>query len=161
MIYDNSGVRRQDRLLTEAEARGLLAAGGIRRAVDVRRRRGLRHPRELRVDGAESLYIHCAPEGRKLRCVAASPRVSFCVTAARTWCPNVSRRPTKASSRPATPASDCPKRSACGHSGCSWRNMLRGLEAVGRKYAEKSFHRTQIIRLDIRTFSGKCNRVAL
>ena len=30
---------------------------------------------------------------------------------------------------------------------------------IGRKYAEKSFHRTEIIKLEIRRFSGKCKRV--
>ena len=80
MIYDNSGVRRQDRLLTEAEARGLLAAGeyGVLSMCDGGEAYGI--PVSYVWDGAESLYIHCAPEGRKLRCVAASPRVSFCVT---------------------------------------------------------------------------------
>ena len=29
----------------------------------------------------------------------------------------------------------------------------------GEKYAEKSFHRTEIIRLQITEFSGKCKRI--
>ena len=32
-------------------------------------------------------------------------------------------------------------------------------KVVGMKYAEKSFHRTEIIRLDIDNWSGKCKRV--
>lgn len=31
--------------------------------------------------------------------------------------------------------------------------------AAGEKYAEKSFHRTEIIRLQIKEFSGKCKRI--
>ena len=30
---------------------------------------------------------------------------------------------------------------------------------IGKKYAEKSFHRTEIIRLDITEFSGKTKRM--
>lgn len=110
MIYDNSGVRRQDRLLTEAEARGLLAAGeyGVLSMCDGGEAYGI--PVSYVWDGAESLYIHCAPEGRKLRCLEAAPQVSFCVTG-RT---HVSRQPTKASSRSARRTSGFPRRSACG-----------------------------------------------
>ena len=63
MIYDNSGVRRQDRLLTEAEARGLLAAGeyGVLSMCDGGEAYGI--PVSYVWDGAESLYIHCAPRG--------------------------------------------------------------------------------------------------
>ena len=31
--------------------------------------------------------------------------------------------------------------------------------AAGEKYAEKSFHRTEIIRLQIKELSGKCKRI--
>lgn len=161
MIYDNSGVRRQDRLLTEAEARGLLAAGeyGVLSMCDGGEAYGI--PVSYVWDGAESLYIHCAPEGRKLRCVAASPRVSFCVTG-----------PTRVVPERFTTAYESVVTECEAHLGLPEAERMRalelivakyapGLEAVGRKYAEKSFHRTQIIRLDIRTFSGKCKRVAL
>ena len=30
---------------------------------------------------------------------------------------------------------------------------------TGLKYAEKSFHRTEIIRIDLESMSGKCKRV--
>ena len=61
MIYDNSGVRRQDRLLTEAEARGLLAAVeyGVLSMCDGGKAYGI--PVSYAWDGNESLYIHCAP----------------------------------------------------------------------------------------------------
>ena len=161
MIYDNSGVRRQDRLLTEAEARGLLAAGahGVLSMCDGGQAYGI--PVSSAWDGNESLYLHRAPEGRKLRCLEAAPQVSFCVTG------RTHVVPERFTTAYESVVAECEA-----HLGLPEAERMRALEllvakyapelkAIGRKYAEKSFHRTQIIRLDIRTFSGKCKRVAL
>ena len=158
MKYDNSSVRRQDRLLEEENAVALLRQGeyGVLSMCDGGEAYGI--PVSYVWDGAESLYIHCAPEGRKLRCVAASPRVSFCVTG------RTHVVPERFTTAYESVIAECEA-----HLGLPEAERMRalelivakyapGLEAVGRKYAEKSFHRTQIIRLDIRTFSGKCCR---
>ena len=80
--YDNSAVQRQDRLLDEARARELLAGGrfGVLSLVDGDGAYGI--PVNYVWDGDDSLYVHCAPDGRKLRCIDRRDRVSFCVVGA-------------------------------------------------------------------------------
>ena len=69
MLYDNSGVRRQDRLLDETRARELLAAGeyGVLSLTDTSGPYGI--PVNFVWNGRSSIYIHCAPVGRKLACI--------------------------------------------------------------------------------------------
>ena len=80
MAFDNSNVRRQDRLLDEERAVALLrtAEWGVLSMCDTD---GAPYGLPLNYvwDGASSLYIHCAPEGRKLRCLEHEQRVSFCI----------------------------------------------------------------------------------
>lgn len=80
MDYDNGPVRRQDRLLDEAAALELLRSGeygvlsmvsGGGKAYGV--------PLNYVWDGKDRIYIHCAPEGFKLRSIENNPAVSFCV----------------------------------------------------------------------------------
>ena len=47
----------------------------------------LRNPRQLLWDGDDSLYVHCAPDGRKLPASTAVTGVSFCVVGATEVCP--------------------------------------------------------------------------
>ena len=71
MEYNNSGVRRQDRLLQHDSACLLLRKGeyGVLSMVDG----GVPYavPVSYVWDGQSSVYVHCAPEGRKLRCLSA------------------------------------------------------------------------------------------
>ncbi len=79
--FDNSCIRRRDRQLDEQSAQQLLrvaefgtlclqdTAGG-----------GYGVPLHYVWDGADSLYLHCAPEGHKLDCLAAEPRACFVIT---------------------------------------------------------------------------------
>lgn len=82
MEYTNQDVRRQDRLLDEARAFEILKEGefGI---LSMRTEEGdgaYGIPVNYVWDRGNSIYIHCAPVGRKLRCIDACPNVSFCVT---------------------------------------------------------------------------------
>ena len=75
--YDNSTVRRRDRLLEQNRALellmtgeyGFLALGG---------ESGYGIPINFVLSG-ESIYFHCAPEGEKLRRIARSDQACFCV----------------------------------------------------------------------------------
>lgn len=160
MRYDNTEIRRQDRLLDEAAARRLLARGeyGVLSMQDCGGG-GYGIPVSYVWDGGEIIYIHCAPEGRKLRCIAACNRVSFCVTG------HTQVAPSRFTTAYESLVAACDART-----GLSGQERMRALElllgkycpddlATGLKYAEKSFFRTQIIRLDIRSVSGKCKRV--
>jgi len=161
MIYDNSSVRRQDRLLDESAARDLLRRGeyGVLSLV---RPDGTAYglPISYAWDGAEALYLHCAPEGEKLRCLAHCAALSFCV---------VGR--TQVEPGRFTTAYESIILACRASVGLSADERMRALElllakycpddaVVGRQYAEKSFSRTEIIRLEILRWSGKSKRIA-
>lgn len=80
MIYNNTAVRRQDRLLPENEARALLASGeyGVLSVIT-----GENTPYGIPIsyawDGENSVYLHSAPEGRKISALLTPANVSFCV----------------------------------------------------------------------------------
>ena len=160
MEYDNNGIRRQDRLLDKENAYALLRTGeyGILSMVG-EEGESYAVPVNYAWDCENAIYIHCAPQGRKLRCIALHPRVSFCVVG-RTHV--VSRKFTTGyesiiltgHARTCLPAEERMQ---------ALRLILEkyapnDLE-TGLKYAEKSFHRTEIIRIDLESMSGKCKRV--
>ena len=156
MTFDNSDVRRQDRLLDEEQAAALLrrAEWGVLSMCDAG---GAPYgiPVNYVWDGDSALYIHCAPEGRKLRCLDQEPRVSFCIVG------NVNLLPSKFTT----------EYESIVLTGLAVRHLdeqerRHALELlldklspddkqVGMKYAEGSFHRVEIIRLDITSWSGK------
>ncbi|MDO4164644.1 MAG: pyridoxamine 5'-phosphate oxidase family protein [Bacteroides sp.] len=160
MKYSNEKVRRQDRLLTELESRELLEKGeyGFLSMVDENERPyGI--PINYVWDGVEAIYLHCAPVGEKLRCIQAHPEVAFCV---------VGR--THVVSDKFTTGYESVILRGVAHTGLSPEERMQALRlllskyspddmTVGLKYAEKSFHRTEIVRIDLQEFSGKCKRV--
>ena len=110
-------------------------------------------------DRQHALYVHCAPEGRKLQCIDACPNVSFCVVGRTnviaekftTGYESIVLRCTAAHRLPGEE-----RRKALAlfvHKYCP------GHEELGKVYTEKSFHRTEIIRLDIETMSGKTKKM--
>ena len=160
MVYDNSKVRRQDRLLDEAGATELLSNGeyGVL-SMQAESGGGYGVPVNYVWDGAGCIYIHCAPEGRKLRCIEACDEVSFCVVGATQVIPDkftTAYRSIVLSCRACANLDEQER----------WR-ALRLLIAkysadykeIGEKYAERSFHRTRIIRLDVKEWSGKTKRM--
>lgn len=80
MIYNNTDVRRQDRLLDETSALAILNSGeyGILSMID-ETGKAYGVPLNYVWDGENYIYIHCATEGRKLRSIDKNPAVSFCV----------------------------------------------------------------------------------
>ncbi len=77
--YNNQNIRRQDRLLEESRAEELLKSGeyGILSMVTPEGE-GYGIPLNYVWDeDLNSIYIHCAPEGKKLKCIAQNPNVSF------------------------------------------------------------------------------------
>ena len=147
--YTNEQVRRQDRLLDENLADELVRKGeyGVLSMVTPEGE-GYGIPVNYVWDeNLNALYIHCAPQGRKLTCLAHQPLVTFTI---------IGRTGVVL---------------ACtAHTGQTAEERMKALElildkyapddkTVGLKYTEKSFHRTEIIRLDIRSASGKCKVV--
>lgn len=157
MKFDNSQVRRQDRLLDESRAFEILKEGeyGIlsMRTEDGEGAYGI--PLSYVWDRGNSIYIHCAPVGRKLRCIDACPNVSFCITGR-----------TKVISHEFTTAYESVILRCTAHHSLHEAERMSALSLLlskycpndklhGMSYAEKSFHRTEIIRLDIEEISAK------
>lgn len=159
MRYDNSQVRRQDRLLDEARARELIATAeyGVLSMVD----RGSK-PYGVPVNfvfNEDCIYIHCATQGRKLDCIDLCEDVSFCIVGRTNLLP--SKFTTEYESVIIT---------GCATIITDEQERMDALQMllekysphdvkVGMKYARASFSRTELIRIDIDTFSGKCKRM--
>ncbi len=160
MIYDNSEVRRQDRLLDEKRAMELLKNneyGFLSMISEVNEPYGI--PVNYVWDGRESIYIHCAPEGKKLLALKKNPKVSFCLVGNVRLMPGMFTTEYESVIFEGTGRlnlSDDEKMDAL-------HLMIDKLSAdfkeLGDKYAHKSFHRVEIIRIDLVKFSGKCKRV--
>lgn len=157
--YNNQNVRRQDRLLEEENAYQLLNNGeyGV---LSLTKENGEAYgiPISYVWDGTDAIYLHCAPVGDKLKCLAYNANVSFCIVGQTHVIPNKF-----------TTAYESILLSCEAETGLNPEERMHALDLLlrkyspndretGLKYAEKSFHRTEIIRLRIRTFSGKCKR---
>lgn len=157
--YSNETVRRQDRLLDEARACELLRTGeyGFLSMQTAEGAYGI--PVNFAWDGESGIYLHCAPEGRKLRCIERCDRVSFCIVGH--TCPIPDRFTTEYESL----LLDC--RAGLCRDDAERRHALALLlekyapddRETGMKYAEKSLPRTAVIRLEILSASGKCKQV--
>ena len=121
--------------------------------------RGYGMPLNYVWDGADALYIHCAPDGEKLRVISANPDVSFCVVGKTRLLPE--RFTTEYESvvmkcRAVTGLDDDEKTRALR---LLVAKLSPGHEELGMKYSQKSFHRVEIIRLDVIEASGKRKKV--
>ena len=160
MIFDNTKVRRQDRLLDEARAREILASAqyGYLSMIGLDGKPyGV--PINFVWDGDDAIYIHCAPEGKKIDILECHDRVSFCVVG------NVNLLPSAFTTEYESIILDCDVTIPTYD-----EERIQALELllkklsphdmeVGMRYALKSLPRTCIVRLDILTWSGKAKRV--
>lgn len=156
--YDNTPIRRQDRLLDEAAAMTLLATGEYGfLAMSTADQSGYGIPVSYAWEPGH-LYVHCAPEGEKLRTLESNNRVTFCV---------VGRTRVISNQFTTLYESVLVKGTVALH--LSDEEKMHALELLldkyspndkeaGLKYATKSFARTQVFRLDIKTLSGKSKR---
>lgn len=160
MEFINARIRRQDRLLNEEASLNLLKQGeyGV---LSMQAEDGGCYgvPLNFAWDGAHSIYIHCAPQGRKLQCLARCNRISFCVVGKTCIVPDQF-----------TTAYESLIMEGSAHTGLSEEERQKALELLLDKYSpndiakglesiEKSFHRTEIVKLDIVSWSGKCKRL--
>ena len=161
-LYEEEAIRRQDRLLAEDAAIDLLSNGeyGFLSMVDESGDAyGL--PINFAWDGRDSIYLHCAPEGRKLRALRSHSNVSFCVVGRTRVIPD------KFTTGYESVVAAC--EAAVGLPDAERYHALELIldkyspddKEIGLKYAEKSFHRTEIIRLDIKSVSGKSKQIGL
>ena len=89
MRYNNDNVRRRDRLMDEARALELIKSAeyGFLSMISAEGKPyGI--PLNYVWDGNHSIYLHCAPEGRKLEALAVHPEVTFCIVGRTHLLPN-------------------------------------------------------------------------
>lgn len=161
MVYDNSAVRRQDRLLGEEAAAKLLNRGeyGVLSLSAGPEGGAYGIPLNYVWDGCSSIYIHCATEGRKLRLIEADNAVSFCVVG------RTNVLPSKFTTEYESLILNCTARTGLGDDERQKALELfvdkysPGDKTVGQAYIRGSFSRTEIIRLDISDYSGKTKRM--
>ena len=158
--FDNAPVRRRDRLL-EAEAACELLREGEFGVLSMQAEEGGAYgvPVSYVWDGDERIYLHCAPEGRKLRCLDRCAAVSFCVVGHTKVFPGkftTAYESVVVSARAVRGLEEEERWSAL--------RLLLGKYApedceLGMHYAEKSFARTEILRLEILSISGKSKKI--
>ncbi|MBR1774335.1 MAG: pyridoxamine 5'-phosphate oxidase family protein [Bacteroidales bacterium] len=160
MNYDNSKVRRQDRLLDVQRAEELLQTCeyGILSMTDTD---GLPYavPINFVWNKENSIYVHCAMEGKKINALMKNPNVSFCIIGRVNLLPNKFTTEYESvimQGKAELNITDEEKTAAI-------ELLLQKLSpndiVIGRKYAEKSFKRTKIIRIDFSLWSGKTKKV--
>lgn len=162
--FDNSKVRRQERLLDEESAREIIRGGeyGVLSMVESIEGElcGYVLPINYAWDGEDYIYLHCAPEGHKLDCIDINPNISFCI---------VGR--TDVISNKFTTAYESVIVRGKAERNLTSEERMKALELildkyspndkeVGMKYAEKSFHRTEILRITIASISAKSKKIA-
>ena len=160
MKYNNDDVRRRDRLLSEQRATELIrmAEYGVLSMID---EDGLPYaiPVNHVWDGEDCLYIHCAPEGKKLRAIAKNPDVCLCIVG------DVNLLPSKF-----TTEYESVVIRGLARIGLDEEERMKALHLLidklspdykdlGEKDTLASFHRTEIIKIEVLQFSGKCKKV--
>lgn len=163
MEYNNQDVRRQDRLLDETRAFEILRDGeyGIlsMQSEDGNGAYGI--PINYVWDRGNSIYIHCAPVGRKLRCIDTCPNVSFCVTGRSRVIPDKFTTGYESVVLQCTAHHSLHEAERMSALSLLLSKYCPDHKAQGIEYANKSFPRTEIIRLDIQKVSGKTKKMGL
>lgn len=160
MLYCNDDVRRQDRLLDESGAIDLLRNGefGI---VSLVTPDGYPYgiPVSFVWDGADRIYFHCAREGKKLACIDFLPKASLCIVGKTNVVPDKFTTAYESVVLQCSMTRGLPPEERMGALKLLLEKYSPDDMAVGMKYAEKSFGRTEIVCMTIERFSGKCKRI--
>ena len=159
-VYNNETVRRKDRLLPESRACELLRCGeyGYLSMTDDR---GIPYgiPINYVWDGEETVYMHCAPTGHKLDCIASHPEVSFCVVGHTQVIPDKFTTGYESIVVKGTAVTGLPSEERMKALELLLQKYSPNHVEVGLNYAKASFGRTEIIRLRMTEFSGKCKQI--
>ncbi len=162
--FDNSSVRRQDRLIEPEAATDIIKNGefGVLSMVEVLGEAsygGYGIPINYVWDGGVYIYLHSAPSGHKLDSINKNPNVSFTI---------IGR--TNVISHKFTTAYESVVIRGKIVRGLTNQEKMDALLLLldkyspndkenGIKYTNASFNRTEILRIEIDTVSGKAKRV--
>ena len=156
MTYNNDEVRRRDRLLDESRALELLrtAEYAVLSMIDEQGK-----PYGIPIshiwDEGEHIYIHCAPEGKKLRALRAHSEVSLCIVGRVHLLPSKFTTEYESVILRGTAHIDLSEEERRHALHLLLEKLCPDDLELGKVYVEKSFHRTAIIRIDVESFSGK------
>jgi len=106
-------------------------------------------------DGQNSIYIHCAPVGRKLDILDCNSKVSFCIIG------KTSLQPAKFTTGYESiilfgkAIHNLPDEEKWKALNLILDKLSPNDKEVGQKYAKGSFARVEIIRIDVNSWSGK------
>jgi uncharacterized protein len=150
-------MRRQDRRLTDAETVSILGKGeyGILSTAS-----SDGEPYGVALNYCmvgQSIYFHCAVEGRKLTNIGQNPRVSFCVVGKTEVLPDKfgTKYESCIAQGPATEVFGEEKQTALER---IIRKYSGDFFSEGLKYIEKQWDRTRVFKISIDSISGKARK---
>lgn len=155
-------VRRQDRLLDDAGQERLLDEGEYGFLAMCTDDGGYGIPINFvreKTDTGDRIYFHCAPEGRKLAALEKDNRVSFCVVGATRVVPNQFTTAYESVIVFGSVATHLPDEERRAALRLLVRKYCPEYIDAGEKYMAASFHRTNVLRLDIEYRTGKTKRM--
>lgn len=157
MKFTNEHVRHQDRTLNETRAFEILKEGefGILSMQSENGDGAYGIPLSYVWDRGNSIYIHCAPVGRKLNCIDRCNRVSFCVIGRTKVLPEQFTTAYESVVVQGEAYHSLPDAERMSALSLFISKYCPEHKIKGMTYAEKSFFRTEIIRIDIQEISGK------
>lgn len=159
MKFDNTTIRRQDRLMSEEESKSLLRNGEfgyLSMIAEGDKPYGI--PISYVWDGEDSVYFHSAPEGKKLRAIANNNNVSFCVVGHTQVIPEHLTTEFVSIVLKGTiefVSDDVESMKALG---LLLDKYSPEYKESGMKAAEKSLPRTRILRMNVAEWSGKAKK---
>jgi uncharacterized protein len=160
MDYSNQQVRRQDRLLDEVQALGLLETGeyGV---LSLATPNGLPYgiPLNYVWDGGEKIYFHCATEGRKLEMVKHNPQASFCVVGATNVIPEKFSTGYESIVLTGSIVINLPEGEKTEALTLLVKKYSPNFKEAGEKYIERLFLKTDVMCFTVDCFSGKSKQM--
>jgi nitroimidazol reductase NimA-like FMN-containing flavoprotein (pyridoxamine 5'-phosphate oxidase superfamily) len=105
-----------------------------------------------------SIYFHCAPEGFKLENIRQNNRVSFCVVGCTQVLPGQFSTAYESAQAFGRIACDLPEEERYKALDLLVAKYSPDFADISKTYVRKSFHRTNILRLDMEHLSGKSKK---
>ena len=154
-LYNNSNVRRQDRLLAEEKALQLLEEGefGFLSMSDEGKGYGI--PINYVWDGSDNIYFHSAMQGRKIDVLRKSAQVSFSIVGNTKLCPSKFTTAYESVIVEAEACVDISEDEKMYGVNLFLEKYAPNDKEKGNAYIQSSLKRTAIVRLRIVSVSGK------
>ncbi len=162
MEYSNNSIRRQNSLLDQVNAIHLLKNGeyGVL-SIQIPDEGAYGVPLNYVWDGDSSIYIHCAPVGRKLTGIKACPEVSFCVVGTVQVMPEEFTTSYESIILQCKAVLELSLEEKMKAMGLMVEKYSPEYKDTGVAYAEKALSRMEVIRLGVQYWSGKCKKMMI